>query len=348
MSDTLRFRFVDCRGEPGEWKRAFDRHWPAYRRWFLSEGTGRRQSYEAGARALCEQMPELSDLYLYLCRSAQADDIAARFLSMYCPPAYVTGCSQIAFRVNGSPFLLRNYDYSPRLFEATVMLTDWGGKAVIATIDSLWGCLDGLNQDGLAVSLAFGGSKSVGKGFGIPLILRYILQTCANTAEAIAALLRVNCNMSYNLTLTDRDGDARTVELFPGKPPCVLNRPFATNHQTGDHWPAYSAFTRSKERSAVLQQLSRDVAGSPSLSHVRAFQAPPLRSDDYERGFGTLYSCLLAPSSGQVEYIWANQRIALSFSAFTTCEIEVLLNAPLDRGAERSGSGVCLPQQCGV
>ena len=54
---------------------------------------------------------------------------------------------------------------------------------MLGTSDLLWGLLDGMNEDGLAVSLTFGGRQDVGDGFGIPLVLRYVLETCA-TVEA--------------------------------------------------------------------------------------------------------------------------------------------------------------------
>ncbi|NKL67608.1 hypothetical protein GFL96_38520, partial [Rhizobium leguminosarum bv. viciae] len=40
------------------------------------------------------------------------------FLSMWCPPFYVGGCSQ-AIVTGAEPSLIRNYDYSPRLLEGT-------------------------------------------------------------------------------------------------------------------------------------------------------------------------------------------------------------------------------------
>ena len=41
--------------------------------------------------------------------------------------------------------------------------------------DCLWGLLDGINDAGLAVSLAFGG-RATREGFGIPLVVRYLLE----------------------------------------------------------------------------------------------------------------------------------------------------------------------------
>ena len=61
----------------------------------------------------------------------------------------------------------------------------------MGTSDGLWGLVDGMNDAGLAVSLTFGGRRVVGDGFGVPLILRYVLQTCATADEAGEVLARV-------------------------------------------------------------------------------------------------------------------------------------------------------------
>ena len=41
-----------------------------------------------------------------------------------------------------------------------------------------------MNDDGLAVSLTFGGRRVLGDGFGIPIVLRYLLETCGTVEEA--------------------------------------------------------------------------------------------------------------------------------------------------------------------
>ena len=96
-------------------------------------------------------------------------------------------------------------------WDAVQLATNWTGRRVIGMSDSLWGLLDGMNDDGLAVSLAFGGRKVVGVGFGMPLILRYVLETCCTVDEGVAALLRIPSHMSYNVTLVDAQGAYQTV-----------------------------------------------------------------------------------------------------------------------------------------
>ena len=183
--------------EPGpKWRALFHERWPAYRAWYLSEGIEARQTYLACVTALRRHMPELLPVYERLCALAGGSDLSARFLSLYRPPAYITGCSQAVWSSSDGddePVLIRNYDYSPHLCDGLILDTRWsgGGRRVIAMADCLWGCLDGMNDAGLAVSLSFGGRRVVGDGFGIPVVLRYALEFCATAAEATVVLQRV-------------------------------------------------------------------------------------------------------------------------------------------------------------
>ena len=117
-----------------------------------------------------------------------------------------------------SPSLLRNYDYAPDLFEQVSLSTDYL-QPVIGTGDCLWGLLDGMNAAGLAVSLAYGGDRTSGEGFAIPIVLRYLLETCETTEQAEAALARLPIAMAYNVTMIDAQGTVRTAHLRPATTP---------------------------------------------------------------------------------------------------------------------------------
>ena len=147
--------------QPGpKWRAAYDRHWHAYSRWFLRDGIRARPTYLASLRAIKQHMPELLPAYERITTAAGGGDLEARFLSMWCPPMYVGGCSQ-AILLGKEQCLIRNYDYSPKLLEGTWLASRLNGRRVLAMVDCLWGVLDGINQDGLAISLSFGDRKSV-------------------------------------------------------------------------------------------------------------------------------------------------------------------------------------------
>ena len=179
----LTFRAVS-EDHPGpKWAGLFSAYRASYLAWWGREGVGVRPTYMEGLNALRRHMPELVPLYEQLVELAGGGDREARFLSFYCPPRYLSGCSQ-AIWPGDRPLIVRNYDYNPAAVDAVLLKTGWQGRRVIGMSDGLFGLVDGMNEDGLAVSLTFGGRQEVGPGFGVPLILRYILQTCRTTAEA--------------------------------------------------------------------------------------------------------------------------------------------------------------------
>ena len=54
--------------------------------------------------------------------------------------------------------------------------------------------------------MAFGGRKVWGSGFGIPLVIRYVLETCSSTDEACDVLKRIPVHMGYIVTVVDKSG----------------------------------------------------------------------------------------------------------------------------------------------
>ena len=300
---------------PGaKWQAAFRRHWPDYRRWYLTHGAEARLGFAAGRAKLRRHMPELVHTYERLCELTEDEEYAAGFLSLYRPPPFLAGCSQLA-RVQGRPMLLRNYDFDPARCEGSLLLSAWHGRRVLAMTDCLWGALDGLNESGLAASLAFGGRKVVGDGFGVPLLLRYVLEFCERTRDAVAELSRLPSHMAYNVTLLDREGDAAMVMLSPDRPAIVTRRLVATNHQATAEWPEHTRFTRSVEREQFLETSIAD-AGLDEAALMAAFLARPLYATDYGQAFGTLYTAAYWPGEGRMSLCWPGARLDQSIAAF--------------------------------
>ena len=313
MSVALTFEAVE-EATPGErWQALFERHWPRYRPWFLHEGERARASYAESARMLREHMPELAPIWEQLCALAGGGDLEARMLSMWRPPSYLSGCSQAVW-TGGEPILVRNYDYSPDRIEGTILSTAWEGSRVIGMSDCLWGLLDGVNDAGLAVSLAFGGRQVVGNGFGVPLVVRYLLQTCASVAEARRALSRLPFHLAHTLTLVDRTGDFVTAYLSPDRGAVFNEVGVATNHQGDVEWHEHARATRSLERERLIA-IALEEAADPQ-SFADAFLRPPLFSAAYHSGMGTLYTAVYKAARGSVEYRWPGFTWEHSFERF--------------------------------
>jgi predicted choloylglycine hydrolase len=161
---------------PGRrWQALYEATWPAYRSWYLREGAAARPSVAEAEDALHRYMPELVPTWRRLASLTGEEPISSAMLSHWRMPAFAPACSQ-AVVSSGVRALIRNYDYHPDLFERVVMSTRLRRRDVLGTSDCLWGLLDGMNANGLAVSLAFGGARGSGRGFGIPLVVRYLLE----------------------------------------------------------------------------------------------------------------------------------------------------------------------------
>lgn len=284
------------------WKALFEATWQGYRSWYLREGHGARPSLAVARRQLERYMPELVPTWERLVELIDGDETAARMLTLYDPPRFLPGCSQAAL-IGPTPMLVRNYDYDPGLCERVVYSTAFTGRRVIGMGDCLWGLLDGMNERGLAVSLAFGGREDTGKGFAIPLVVRYLLEVAETVAEVIAILTRLPVNMAYNLTLLDRNADVATIFVAPGTAPEVSRLHAATNHRgTIPDRPEHASMFRSVERQQTLLDL---LAANPDpRALVAAFQRPPVYNTAYASGFGTVYTAAYQPDVGRVEYVW--------------------------------------------
>ena len=238
-----------------KWAAVFEERWPHYREWFLREGEEARPSYATSARMLRAHMPELMDAYERVVELAGGGDLAARMLSLYRPPPYLAACSQGVWSGDGGPMLVRNYDYAPSRMEGIIWSTRLGERRVIGMSDCLWGLLDGMNDAGLAVSLTFGGRRVLGDGFGIPLVVRYLLETCDDVASAREALARLPYALAHNLTVVDTAGEVLTAYLSPDREPFFRSVPAATNHQGMVEWPEQARATRTIERERCIVDL---------------------------------------------------------------------------------------------
>lgn len=302
-----------------KWSGIFEERWPHYRAWFLREGEAARPSYATSVRMLRAHMPELIPAYERVVDLAGGGDLAARMLSLYKPPPYLAACSQGVWTRDGAPMLVRNYDYAPSRMEGIIWSTRLLERRVIGMSDCLWGLLDGMNEDGLAVSLTFGGRRALGDGFGIPIVVRYLLETCEDVAQARSVLARLPYSLSHNLTVADRSGDVLTAYLSPDREPIFRAFPAATNHQGIVEWPEQARATRTIERERCIVDLL-DAAETTSEGFADAFLRDPLFSTAYASGFGTLYTAVYRIAAGSAEYRWPAHSWRLAFDDFVETE----------------------------
>ena len=295
--------------QPGaKLQQLFRRYWPQYRSWFLREGEAARPSFAVFLRMPRQHMPELVPTYEQLVELAGGGDIAARFLTLYCPPALFSGCSQAVW-THDRVALIRNYDYTSHWFDGLLLHSAWNGTHVIAMADCLWGVLDGMNQHGLAVSLAFGGRAVVGKGFGIALVLRYLLETCRTTKEAALVLCRVPVHMAYNVTVIDRQGDYATAFIAPDPDTIITRTPVSVNHQGQIELPRQAREWKTVHREHALVACLQDPDRTLDGLIRQFFTAPSLPYPPGQR-LGDLIHLELLPRDRRDRMPLAGRRVA--------------------------------------
>lgn len=318
MTDmTMHSLIFDAVSEPAPgpaWLARWRASWPPYEAWFRARGGDDGPSRTECEAALATHMPELMPVYRRLTWLAGGGDRASRFLSTWCPPRYLGGCSIAALEDGGAVRLVRNYDLSPDLNEGLLLRSEWTGRPVMGMVEFLWGLSDGVNANGLSAALAYGGRSAVDRGFGVTTIMRYVLETCATVSEAIAVLRRVPSHMAYNIVLADRHGDTATVELAAGGGARILRPAIATNHQHGTALADNAAFTRTVER---LSRLKRLVGARVSLRALSdAFLEAPLFQRNYDAGFGTLFTAIYDPQAGALTLRWPGEDWHQSLDTF--------------------------------
>jgi len=266
-------------------------------RWYLGEGREAPPIAAECRAALRRHMPELVVHYERVCGLVGDDDLAHRILSHFRPPPLMAGCSQAVWLGDGGPALVRNYDFPLDIVSDRFEATSWSGREVIAKAQRPWGgCIDGMNEDGLAASLTFVGDEAQGRGFSVILMLRYALETCHGVDQAIAALSRVPIAMSHNVTLLDRSGAYATLYLGPNRAPAISKELACTNHQETMDKAADSA----ERQRVVLEALNEPGMSLPGL--IAQFLEPPLYSRRIKSP--TVYTAVYRPAEGRVDYLW--------------------------------------------
>ncbi len=310
----MRKTFVARReNQPGDaWLADFAAGRAEAERWYLGQGRGAPAPLIECRDALRRHMPELLPHYDRACALLGDDDVAHRLISHWRPPAAAHGCTHAVWVGEGGPALVRNYDFPLDLVSPGIVSSAWMRREVIAKAQRPWGgCLDGINADGLAASLAAGGSDVQGEGFSVILMIRYVLETCRTVRDGIAALTRIPIAASQNVVLVDRSGDHATLYLGPDREPAVVRTLACANQQEEP------SFAGSARRLAA----ARRALGEPGMTLPRLvsrFLEPPLLSR--RAASATVYTAVYRPAEGRVDYVWPGETWSQAIGAFVPGE----------------------------
>ncbi|WP_052849605.1 C45 family peptidase [Streptomyces avicenniae] len=260
--------------------------------------------------ALARHMPELPPLLDRLTSPLDHEAAMALWTTSGEFPA-TAGCT--VRTVRGA--LLRNYDWALDASDRAIVRSAFL-RPVIGLREGVLGLLDGMNDAGLAVALTWGGRDVRGPGFGIPLVQRYLLETCATVDQAVAVLRRVPVCTVQNVVLVDRERTA-VVHVGPDIEPVVGTEAdartgaCAANHQLLPVSDEQERATRTGQRLRAVA-----AAGDEPDTVVAALLRPPLYGGDFTGGWGTLYTAAYRPAEGRVTYHWPTESWAQSFAAF--------------------------------
>lgn len=298
----------------------FTRYWPSYKRWMRRS---RPKEFTECVGQLARHMPELIPTFEHLLSRLGGTEEIGRFLTLYNPSRVVRACTQIMLDADSGPVLLRSYDHHPSLFDGLVLKSQWHKSPTLAMTDCIWGALDGINGDGLAIALAFGGRNTIGNGFGAPLICRYVLETCSTVVEARSTLGRLPVYMPYTFAVLDASGDFVTAFLGPDAEATFVKRRCSANHQGKIEWPEYARFVESAERLDLIESLV-DPAGS--IEHARkVFLGPPVWRTHYANASGTLYVAEYSPRTQSLALYWPGRTELCDMSEASDYRFEVSL-----------------------
>lgn len=170
------------------------------------------------------------------------ESIQSFLFSMY---AYTyCGCSCLAYADQNTILLGRNSDF----LKAVGKVSD----SVYYRLENCYSFIghttawceieDGINDQGLAVGLTFIYPTYIDIGMNAGMLVRYILEKCCSTKEAIDFLLSVPIGSAQTLTIADSSGDICVIECHCQN--VVVRRPknsmiYTTNHFISEEMKYY-------------------------------------------------------------------------------------------------------------
>lgn len=127
---------------------------------------------------------------------------------------YDHGCTCVCFRQGEDIIFARNHDMFSVFKKTTesALIRPDEGYAFLGQGDALIGKEDGVNEHGLAVGMTYVTTKYKKPGLNFLFLVRFLLEKCANVAEALRALKALPIATSQNIVLADREGDMAVVE----------------------------------------------------------------------------------------------------------------------------------------
>lgn len=144
------------------------------------------------------------------------EDLYTFLLSMYCFE-FDNHCTCFAFKDSDNIIFGRNSDFLvelEKLYMNCLYNLD-NSYAFNGNTTAFVQMEDGINEFGLAIGLTFIYTEIRQAGFNAGMIVRYLLEKCKTTQEAILKLKELPIASAQTLTIIDRTGDMVVIECNP-------------------------------------------------------------------------------------------------------------------------------------
>lgn len=196
-------------------------------------------------------------------------------------------------------YYVRNYDFSPELYDARLVFSNpIGGYASVGFSQQVIGRLDGMNEKGLVVGLHFVNNQHEAEGFIATTIVRMLLEQCGCIKEAIDLISTIPHGFCYNYSITDQSGRGVVVEASPEKQFVNFGNPLmCTNHFESKNLQEKNMkeIQRSIKRKEYMSSLLTE-----ELSPIAAYRHFndgnfPLFFKNYKEYFGKLHTVVYLP-----------------------------------------------------
>lgn len=224
------------------------------------------------------------------------------------------GCTVFCFNHNHNVFYGRNNDLPPFLKKVSLsaLYKPKNGYSFIGNTSAMINFEEGLNEYGLAVAMTFLVPTNIAPGLSSVFLVRYLLEKCATSKEAINALYNLPIASPCNIILADKKGDMVVAECTPDKiflrkPATNENFIVAANHfisaemrnHNASNWNIYLSDTRYKTAYNALKNIDC-TDGVKHSKNILSGKYGFMCQYDKKLNFGTIWSSVFDISNNKI------------------------------------------------
>ena len=158
------------------------------------------------------------------------EELTTFLFSMYCFE-FTNKCSCFAFKNDEELIFARNSDFLIELEKSNMnciykldnVYAFTGNTTAFVQME------DGINEYGLTIGLTFIYPKNCKAGFNAGILLRFLLEKCKTTEEAVKKIQTLPMASNHALTVCDRSGNMAVIECSPEKTSVHLSDNFVVS-----------------------------------------------------------------------------------------------------------------------